>query len=159
SRSPRSRARAIIRRCIKSAQRTACSNWWATRPTGPTMGIKVRTLLRFVRGWSVRLKQAWPERNDVYAGAFLLVAVSVFHWRGLLPGQTFLAVDLASTLPPWRVTLSRPLQNPLISDPIWEFYPFLSATTRAVQQGEYALWNPEIFLGQPSVADPLALPF
>ena len=99
------------------------------------------------------------ERRDVGAWTVLVAAVTLFHLRGLLPGQTFLAVDLANSFGPWHVTPVAPLHNPLIADPVFQFYPFLVDSARAVQQGEYPLWNPDILLGQPSVADPLSQTF
>jgi hypothetical protein len=46
----------------------------------------------------------------------LAAGVTLFHWRGLQPGYTFLPVDLARTILPWGDGSPRILQNWLISD-------------------------------------------
>jgi hypothetical protein len=85
----------------------------------------------------------------------LTAGVSLFHWRGLQPGYTFLPVDLAKTILPWGDGAPRVLQNWLISDPLYQFYPFLTQAVASVQRGEWLLWNPNILLGHPAAADPL----
>lgn len=90
----------------------------------------------------------------------LIVCVSLFHWRGLQPGYTFLPVDLANQNLPWRGDEIRPLQNVLISDPLYQFYPFLNTSIETMRdQQQWPLWNPDIMLGHPSLGDPLAQPF
>lgn len=101
----------------------------------------------------------WSER-DVLVLVILVLGVSLFHTRGLLPGQTFLPVDLANNNLPWRSGPPQPLQNWLISDPLYEFYPFLVNAVNTIQRsGSWPLWNPRIFLGHPVIADPLNQPF
>jgi MFS family permease len=78
----------------------------------------------------------------------------------LLPGQTFLPVDLAHNNYPWRGDTPHVLQNWLISDPLYELYPFLVSAVAAVKSGGAGLiWNPNLFLGHPAMADPLAQSF
>ena len=100
----------------------------------------------------------WDWR-DILTLLPLFLGVSLFHIRGLLPGQTFLPVDLAGNSLPWRSGPPRALQNWLISDPLYEFYPFLTYNVNALRSGRWPLWNPYILLGHPTVADPLAQPF
>ncbi|HEX6383414.1 MAG TPA: YfhO family protein [Anaerolineae bacterium] len=93
---------------------------------------------------------------------FLILAlcVSLFHWRGLQPGYTFLPVDLANNNLPRRSEERRPLQNSLISDPLYQFYPFLNEAILTIRhEHAWPLWNPNIMLGHPSLGDPLAQPF
>ncbi len=47
------------------------------------------------------------------------------------------------------------MQNWLISDPLYQFYPFLTQSVQTLQAGSLLLWNPGIFLGHPAGADPL----
>jgi len=97
---------------------------------------------------------------DLLALVVLVSGVSLFHIRGLLPGRAFLPVDLARNNLPWRSSFPEPLQNPLISDPLFQFYPFLVNAVNTVRDGgSWPLWNPRILLGQPVVGDPLAQPF
>ena len=85
----------------------------------------------------------------------LAAGVTFFHWRGLQPGYTFLPVDLSKTILPWGDGAPRVLQNWLISDPLYQFYPFLSQAVDSVRQGQWLLWDPGVMLGHPAAADPL----
>lgn len=93
------------------------------------------------------------------APIWLLLLTAVFHWRGLLPGQAFLPVDNVNNNLPWR---SGPfaladISNQEVGDPIYQFYPFLVQTTRAILNGEWPIWNSDFLLGQPFVGDPLSM--
>jgi Bacterial membrane protein YfhO len=113
--------------------------------------------------FAYRLMRAWSTlrvSRDVLALIIVVSGVSLFHLRGLLPGQTFLPVDLANSNLPWYSVSAQPLQNGLISDPLYQYYPFLvNAVDTIRQEGQWPLWNPRIFTGQPSAADPLAQTF
>lgn len=99
-----------------------------------------------------RIKRA---RHDLLALGIIVAALSLLHLRGILPGQTFLPVDLANNLYPWRSGDLQPLQNPLITDPLFEFYPYLVFSLDTFKTtGQWPLWNPDIFLGHPALADP-----
>jgi len=99
-------------------------------------------------------------KRDAPALLILVLGVSLFHMRGLWPGQAFLPVDLAGNNLPWRAGPPQPLQNWLISDPLYEFYPFLTNAVNSIRHaGHWPLWNPRIFLGHPVVADSLNQPF
>src|SRR5207245_2638122 len=94
----------------------------------------------------------------LWAPALLVLLVTVFHARGLRPGNTFLAVDLVQQYLPWRTT-SPPVRNVLASDPLFEFLPFVTSAVESIRErGAWPLWNPAILLGHPSFADPLAQP-
>ncbi|MCB0199385.1 MAG: YfhO family protein [Anaerolineae bacterium] len=97
--------------------------------------------------------------RDLLALTTIALAVSLFHARGLKPGYTFLPVDLVQTLIPWQQQPEVQLQNPLIGDPLSQFYPFLSFAIASLKAGQWPLWNPFIFLGHPALADPLAQTF
>jgi Bacterial membrane protein YfhO len=99
------------------------------------------------------------HRADLLAVAILVLGITLFHGRGLRPGQTFLPVDLAQNHMPWR-TEWVPLQNWLISDPLYETYPYLSAAVNSIRQdGRPLLWNPNVLMGHPALADPLSQTF
>jgi hypothetical protein len=86
----------------------------------------------------------------------LVSGILLFHWRGLRPGHTFLPVDLANNNLPWRGDNPPPLQNWLISDPLYQFYPFVhTAIESLATRREWLLWNPNILLGHAAGADPL----
>ncbi|MCC9078536.1 YfhO family protein [Litorilinea aerophila] len=66
-------------------------------------------------------------------------------------------VDLAQNLFPWRSGDPHPLQNWLISDPLYNFYPYLvHAVDTLRKNGEWPLWNPYVLLGHPVFANPNA---
>jgi len=95
----------------------------------------------------------WFER--LWPPLLLVAGVTYFHWRGIRPDYTFLPVDLARNILPWRSGQIGALQNWLISDPLYQFYPFLAEAVAVLRQGSLLLWNPTIFLGHPAGADPL----
>ncbi|MFQ5594491.1 MAG: YfhO family protein [Anaerolineae bacterium] len=99
-------------------------------------------------------------KRNAPALVILVLGVSLFHARGLRPGYTFLPVDLAGNNLPWRAGPPQPLQNWLISDSLYEFYPFLTNAVNSIRHaGHWPLWNPRILHGHPVVADPLNQPF
>jgi len=95
------------------------------------------------------------RRHNILALVIIIAGVSLFHLRGLWPGQTFLPVDLANNNLPWRSGPPQPLQNWLVSDPLYQYYPFLVSAVNAIRHGSWPLWNPNILLGHPSLADPV----
>ena len=116
-------------------------------------------LLRVVRLIAARffceMKEfIYRHGRGLLAMALIVLAVSFFHARGLRPGFTFLPVDLAQANVPWRTTPPDRLQNELISDPLYQFYPFLTFTVSSLKAHSWPLWNPYILMGHPSFADP-----
>ncbi len=103
-----------------------------------------------------------PSRrlNDSISILLLLVGITFFHWRGVQPGYTFLPVDLANNLIPWNQSIATELQNNLISDPLYQYFPLVNATTSLIiSEREWPSWNPYILSGHPMLADPLSQPF
>ncbi len=91
----------------------------------------------------------------------LWAAVTGFHARGLWPGYAFLPIDNVNNNLPWRIGpfVLGGLKNPLIGDPIYQFYPFLLNQVQAVRAGHWPLWSSHILLGHPLLGDPLAQTF
>ena len=114
-------------------------------------------VLERVTRW--RPPHATRRAGDAAALAALLLGVSLFHARGILPGQTFLPVDLAANSLPWLSGEPDPLQNWLISDPLFQAYPFLAHAVESLRQGNWPVWNADVLLGQPTAGDPVAQPF
>ena len=107
------------------------------------------------------MRRTMPRmKQDILAFVILILAVSLFHASGIRPGRTFLPVDLANLNLPWRDGSIRTLQNWLISDPLYQFFPFLVNATETIRHmGQWPIWNPRILLGHPVLADPLAQVF
>ncbi|MFC2029529.1 hypothetical protein ACFLWA_02230 [Chloroflexota bacterium] len=105
------------------------------------------------------LQLAPGRKRDLLVVGTLVLGISIFPAREIWPGQTLLTVDLASNNLPWRSSSPQPLQNTLISDPIYEFYPFLSNTIESVRDTErWPQWNPNISMGHTVIGDPNATP-
>jgi len=93
------------------------------------------------------------------AGAVLWFALGMN--RGLL-----LSSDVKTRFWPWRPHLDRPeLQAPALSDPVWQFVPWLVLARRELAEGRLPLWNPHQDCGVPllgnaqsALASPLLLP-
>lgn len=101
-----------------------------------------------------------PRVRHLAPLAVLVLCVTLFHARGLAPGRTFLPVDLATNILPWRSGDPHPLQNWLVSDPLYQYYPFLATAVRAIREGHgWLTWNPAVLTGHPVAADPSAQPF
>ena len=84
---------------------------------------------------------------------FAFLAAALLH-QALLPGRTLVPLDLVQTMLPWDKLALGPLENPLISDPFYSFYPRRAHLTTAIQNGELPLWNPTILTGTPEIANP-----
>jgi hypothetical protein len=89
---------------------------------------------------------------------FTLLATALLH-RALLPGYTLLPLDLIQDIAPWDHLDLGPLANPLISDPLYIYYPNRYLLTTALAEGRLPLWNPYILSGTPTTADPNFQPF
>ncbi len=63
-------------------------------------------------------------------------------------------LDLIQTIAPWDKLNLGPLQNPLISDPFYMFYPYRELLTDAIRSGQLPLWNQMIMSGIPNTANP-----
>lgn len=90
----------------------------------------------------------WPIRRSSFTPLllFALLAVLLLN-KSLLPDYTLLPLDLIQTIAPWdELNLAR-LENPLISDPFYSFYPRRHFLTRAIRSGVIPLWNPYIMSG------------
>ena len=85
----------------------------------------------------------------------LATAITFYHWSGIRTGNTFLPSDLKTEILPWRSGTPGPVHNILVSDPLYQFYPFLSAQLEHLKQWDWLLWSPLIYLGHPTFADPL----
>ncbi|MCA9919495.1 MAG: YfhO family protein [Anaerolineales bacterium] len=98
------------------------------------------------------------HRSLVVLLVLVALATALLH-KALLPGNTLLPLDLIQTIAPWDSLDLGPLQNPLLSDPFYSFYPRRQLLTMAIRQGQIPLWNPYIMTGTPIIANPNFQPF
>ena len=94
------------------------------------------------------------SRQHKIALAVIVLAAFLVVRESLLPGYTLIPLDLIQTIAPWDTLDLGPLENPLISDPFYSFYPRRHLLTEAVRGGQLPLWNPTIMLGTPNTANP-----
>ncbi|MGD8244615.1 MAG: hypothetical protein PVI63_05415, partial [Anaerolineae bacterium] len=89
----------------------------------------------------------------------LVLLATIFLAPALRPGYTLLPLGLEAGIAPWHKQVTQQVQNPLLSDPFYTFYPRRHFFTTALQQGTYPLWNPYIFSGHPVLGDTAAQTF
>ncbi len=101
----------------------------------------------------------WLTHPDFIGGALIVLAVSLFLAPALRPGYTLMPLGLERGLAPWNKLVTAPNTNLLLSDPVYEYYPFRNYLSLGLQQGELPLWNPYILGGHPNQGDLLAQTF
>ncbi|HEY7573966.1 MAG TPA: hypothetical protein VIB08_02300, partial [Thermoanaerobaculia bacterium] len=71
-----------------------------------------------------------------------IFAILVFFVLGMHRGLV-LSSDVKSTRAPWETLYpERRIQTPALSDPVWQFVPWLRLARRELAQGRLPLWNP-----------------
>ncbi len=93
------------------------------------------------------------KRNGLALIIFAVLATVLLN-RALLPNYALLPLDLIPHIAPWEQSHPPKLANPLLSDPLYSFYPRRYVLTQAVHDGQLPLWNPYILTGTPEVANP-----
>ncbi|MCP4356530.1 MAG: YfhO family protein [Chloroflexi bacterium] len=89
---------------------------------------------------------------------FALLAVALLN-KSLLPSYTLVPLRIIQDIAPWDHLVLGPRGNRLIIDPFFVFYPNRAFLTQALQNGQFPLWNPYLFAGTPTMADPNFQPF
>jgi len=75
--------------------------------------------------------------------AALLVLGVALGYRLRMHEGLVLSNDVKSRLWPWAPALeARPLEAPALSDPVWQFVPWLQLARREMAAGRLPLWNP-----------------
>lgn len=90
-------------------------------------------------------------REVCLVGGGLLVVLLAFFWEAVFLGRALLPVDLIYAHDPvWREValpdVSAP-RNPLLSDQVYQGYPWRAYIYRWLSQGEFPLWNASILGG------------
>lgn len=87
---------------------------------------------------------------------FLAFSWSFFGW---VPRKNvILAADVLALVPPWARGPAT-VHNILLTDPVWQFYPWALELRRAILSGRFPLWDPSIRAGVPIAANPIAAYF
>jgi hypothetical protein len=104
-------------------------------------------------------QQKMGRRQSLIALAIFSLLATILLNRALLPDYTLLPLDLIQGIAPWDHLDLGPLANPLISDPLYQFFPSRYFQTVEIGNGQIPLWNPFILTGTPIMADPNSQPF
>jgi hypothetical protein len=105
------------------------------------------------------IRKSSLSRGDVLCLLAILGLATLFLAPALRPGYTLLPLGLESGIAPWHKQVDQQPQNPLLSDPFYQYYPFRHLITESLRRGEFALWNPYILGGHPMMGDLLAQTF
>ncbi len=83
-----------------------------------------------------------------------MAVVFAVLWRGVLFGhQGLIGGDILTGIPPWNTAVAHPPRNALVSDPVTQFVPWLTAVRDQWLAGRLPLWNPYAFGGAPLLAN------
>lgn len=90
------------------------------------------------------------------AGALVALAFVVFFGLGMHRGL-LLSSDIKSRCWPWAGVLpTLPLQAPALSDPVWQFVPWLRLAREEILHGRLPLWNPHQDGGEPLLGNAIS---
>ncbi len=93
-----------------------------------------------------------PDATSVVGLALLPVLVM---GRALWPGRVLSPADILLAFPPWSsLAPGIRVSNPLLTDVMSMFHPWLIWASREIRAGHFPLWNPYTFAGAPFFANP-----
>ncbi len=106
-----------------------------------------------------------PSRRVLGAAAIAFLAAASWFALGMNRG-VLLSSDVKSRCWPWAPSYrAGELQAPVLSDPVWQFVPWLEFARRELADGRLPLWNPHqdggvplLGNGQAALGSPLVLP-
>ena len=97
------------------------------------------------------------RREIVEAVLLLILALMLFFWPAVFGGRVLLPADLIFDLDPlWQPLAPADYThpgNPLLSDQVYQFFPWRIFTLRLLAQGQLPLWNPYTDAGLPFVGN------
>ena len=89
----------------------------------------------------------WPL---VWAVVGYLLVGTVALWPSIRPGRTLVAADLLALNAPYSDLPDQAnIHNVLLSDPPYQFFPWLKFTGDALRRGDLPQWNPTLLGGVP----------
>jgi len=116
--------------------------------------------------WSRRPDRnlARRARREIAEAALLLtLALLVFFWPAVFGGRVLLPADLIFDIDPlWRPLTPEGYTgpgNPILSDQVYQFFPWKVFTLRSLAQGQLPLWNPYADGGLPFIGNALSAIF
>ena len=110
----------------------------------------------------IKLENNCHKRNSIapFLKALILPWFMILiQFSPIFQGNIPLNSDwLAAYCLPWSATISAPVFNPEIDDPVLQHYPLAWRAAQSWKKGEIPLWNPDIACGMPLLADSHSLP-
>jgi len=90
-------------------------------------------------------------------GAAAVLGLAAACWFGLgMNRGLLLSSDVKSRCWPWAPSYTpAELQAPVLTDPVWQFVPWLELARRELEAGRLPLWNPHQNGGVPLLANPM----
>jgi len=95
--------------------------------------------------------------TSLKAAALLIILLVIFFWPAVFAGQALVPTDLIFQLDPlWQPLAPEGFTFPgnrLLSDQVYQFYPWKLYLVESLADGRIPLWNPYINGGQPLLAN------
>ncbi len=82
------------------------------------------------------------------------VIAALFVGKALLPDWTLVPTRIIQDSHPWWPLDLGARGNDLVIDPLYIFYPNRHFFREAILSGQWPFWNPHLFTGTPTIADP-----
>ena len=115
--------------------------------------------LQAIHEVTLTFEQALPLgwREATLAAVILTILLAIFFWPAVFTGQALLPTDLIFQLDPlWQPLAPKDFTfpgNQLLSDQVYQFYPWKLYTVESLAARRIPLWNPYINGGQPFLAN------
>jgi hypothetical protein len=105
----------------------------------------------------------WLREPFVTGFLLLVILITLFLGKPLFANQPLLAADLLYHLDPLWQPMAPPgftvPTNQVLSDQVFEFYPWQKFVREALAAGQLPLWNPYVYAGHPLLANAQSAPF
>lgn len=105
----------------------------------------------------------WLREPFVTGFLLLVILITLFLGKPLFTNQPLLAADLLYHLDPLWQPMAPPgftvPTNQVLSDQVFEFYPWQKFVREALAAGQLPLWNPYVYAGHPLLANAQSAPF
>ncbi len=103
------------------------------------------------------LRRGRPGAPRWLAGGALVVFAAVASWFGFgMDRGVLLSLNIRAKVWPWAPYVAeQPLRSQGLSDPVWQFVPWIELARRELAAGRLPLWNPHQDGGRPLLANPM----
>jgi len=106
--------------------------------------------------WNL-LEEAIQKHGHCSVAMFFSIVLLIFFWRAIFLGEVILPVSVLYTQPPWNAELPPYLRtadrNNLLSDIVYQFFPWAQFTVDSFKNSRVPLWNPYQACGLPFIGN------